>query len=118
MDSRHPYGAALTAAWYRLARSGALVRKRIGQGIAQTDADTAARVARAKADAAKLGLHSCGLASCGAREAHASQFKPCAACRTVDYCCKEHQAADWPNHKAACKAARQVKADDAGPSGS
>ena len=33
----------------------------------------------------------------------------CAACKTVAYCCKEHQVEDWPAHKAACKAARMRK---------
>jgi hypothetical protein len=42
---------------------------------------------------------------CAAREAHPAQFKSCAACRAVVYCCREHQVADWPSHKAACKAA-------------
>jgi hypothetical protein len=57
---------------------------------------------------------------------HASQFKRCAACSTVVYCGKACQTADWPAHKAACKAARKAAAaaaaqhelpdDAAGPS--
>jgi len=27
----------------------------------------------------------------------------CAACRTVHYCSKEHQVADWKQHKVNCK---------------
>jgi hypothetical protein len=68
--------------------------------------------ARRAADAAAAapGLRSCGLASCGAREAHPNHFKSCAACRIPVYCCKEHQTEHWPDHKAACKAARKGKA--------
>ena len=57
------------------------------------------------------GLRSCALAGCGAKEAHPQHFKSCAACRGVVYCCKEHQTADWPAHKPACKAARKAKAE-------
>ena len=54
-------------------------------------------------------LRACALASCAAREAHEAQFKKCAACLTVSYCCREHQLTDWPAHKAACKAARKAQ---------
>ena len=65
------------------------------------------------------GLRRCALASCGAKEAHPSHYKACAACRGVVYCCKEHQQQHWPSHKAACKAARKEAAEAAasGPSG-
>jgi hypothetical protein len=49
------------------------------------------------------GRRRCALAGCGAKEAHVSHFKTCAACKAVVYCSREHQVADWPNHKAACK---------------
>jgi hypothetical protein len=55
-------------------------------------------------------LRICALASCAAREAHVSHFSKCGACKTVAYCCKEHQVADWSDHKAACKAARKEAA--------
>jgi hypothetical protein len=42
-----------------------------------------------------------------ATEPHAKAFKLCSACMRVVYCTKEHQAADWPAHRAACKAARR-----------
>ena len=64
------------------------------------------------------GLRSCTLAGCGAKEAHLAQFKRCAACKAVVYCCCEHQVAGWPSHKRACKAARTAAAEEeAGPSG-
>jgi hypothetical protein len=60
---------------------------------------------------AGAGLRSCALgAACGKREATRQQFKLCSACKTVAYCCREHQAAHWPAHKAACKAARNATA--------
>jgi hypothetical protein len=53
----------------------------------------------------------CALPSCGAREAHVSHFKLCAACKTVVYCSKAHQAEDWTRHrKEECKAARAAAA--------
>jgi hypothetical protein len=98
-----PTGAALLRAWRALQRSGVLAAR----GIA----------ARARADERSLGgcrvvritpdMRRCALASCGEPEMHAKgQFKLCAACKTVAYCCKAHQAEDWAAHKAACKAAR------------
>lgn len=59
------------------------------------------------------GLRCCALASCGIKEAHPQHFKSCAACRGPVYCCKEHQTADWPRHKAECKAARKATAEAA-----
>jgi hypothetical protein len=79
-------------------------------------------VLQVNADAARTapGLRSCALARCGAREEHPSHFKCCVACRVPAYCGKECQTEDWPNHKAACKAARKAKeqasSDGAGPS--
>ena len=58
------------------------------------------------AAAATATLRTCTLASCGAREAHEAHFNLCSGCRRVAYCSREHQAADWRAHKAACKAAR------------
>jgi hypothetical protein len=55
-------------------------------------------------------MRACALRSCGAHETHVEQFKLCAACRGVVYCSKAHQAEDWRDHKAACKAARQAAA--------
>ena len=54
---------------------------------------------------------SCALASCETREAHPQHFKRCAACRTVAYCSREHQVADWPAHKAVCKATRKAASE-------
>ena len=55
-------------------------------------------------------LRGCALDACAAREVHPGQYKKCAACLAVAYCCREHQVAHWPSHKAACKAARKAAA--------
>ena len=54
-------------------------------------------------------LRCCALASCSAKEAHVAHFKSCAACHKAVYCSRDHQVADWANHKHACKAARMTK---------
>ena len=66
-------------------------------------------LAAAKAAAAPERMRACALGSCGVREAFAGQHKLCGGCAAVVYCCKEHQVAVWPAHKAACKAARAAK---------
>jgi len=67
--------------------------------------------ARSAASAPEL-LRHCALASCSAKEAHKAHFSRCSACKTVVYCSKDCQLADWPAHKKACKAARKA-ADEA-----
>jgi hypothetical protein len=99
----------------RLHHSGVLEMRCIGGtadmrsvALAQQRAE---RCAQERADAAaSRQLRSCALASCGSTEAHISHFKFCGACKAVAYCCREHQVADWPAHKAACKAARKAAA--------
>ena len=94
-------------AWRRVERSGAIARHVMGGGVQMPESMDAGFDAAA-AEAAVRGLRTCALVGCGAREVHVSQFKRCGACRTVAYCCREHQVADWPSHKAACKAARKA----------
>jgi hypothetical protein len=109
-------GAQLLAAWDRVERSGVLQARNIGDAIARR-ACTEERVAAfAAAALAAKGLRVCALDSCGAREVHASQFKLCGACKTVCYCSREHQAAHWRQHKAACKAACNGGAGGSAPS--
>jgi hypothetical protein len=69
------------------------------------------RLTREREAAAASGqLKSCALAGCAATEAHISHFGKCSACKAVVYCCREHQQADWPAHKTACKALRKAAA--------
>jgi hypothetical protein len=103
----------LVAPWRRVQASGVLQQRRVSYVAAQTRARCAASRAAAEAEASAHGLRACALPSCGAREAHVSHFKLCAACKTVAYCGKAHQAEDWARHKAACKAARAAAAASA-----
>ncbi len=115
-DMNKPETKKLCAAWQRLLRSGVLRERGIDEGIDAGHQRTVRLHAAAEADLAAGRLQQCALAGCAARETHVSQFKRCGACRTVSYCCREHQVEDWPSHKAACKAARKAAADPAGAS--
>jgi hypothetical protein len=102
-------------AWARVQASGVLQRRELHEaGADMSSAIQRGRRNREAADArqARRGLRSCGLDSCGATEAHLDHFKRCSACKAIVYCCREHQVADWPAHKAACKAARKAAAAD------
>jgi hypothetical protein len=93
-------------AWRRVERSGAIAMRMLYADDGSTTS-ISTRLDAAAAEAAVRGLRECALAGCASKEVHVSQFKRCGACRTVAYCCRDHQLADWPAHKAACKAARK-----------
>lgn len=110
----------LVGAWHRLQRSGVLQARHIEERIRVGEPKMRANLAAFAKSLSAPGLRTCALPGCGAKEAHPQLFKSCGACRSVAFCCKEHQVEDWPNHKAACKAARKAQAaeeDEAGPSG-
>jgi hypothetical protein len=101
-------------AWARVQASGVVHRRdlHLTSTILASSLDKTKRGwDAANARELRRGLRSCGLASCGAKEAHVDHFKRCSACKTVVYCCKEHQLEHWPAHKAACKAARKAAAE-------
>ncbi len=102
-----PTGAALAAAWARLQATGVLSAPLVSAHAMAFERELAAREAARAAAAAAPACRTCAFGGCGARELHAAHFKSCSACRGVAYCSKEHQVEDWPNHKAACKAARK-----------
>ncbi len=103
--------AHLLASWEALQNSGVLQQRNVDGGIAVSQQHNDDACSEAARRVATHGLRACALAArCGARELHATQFKKCAACQGVVYCCKAHQEADWPAHKAACKAARKAAA--------
>ena len=114
----------LTGAWEGLQRSGVLEARHIEENLRQLEEAMEPSV-RAQQEAVQKsltapGLRRCALDGCGAKEAHPTHFKSCAACRAVVYCCREHQVEGWPSHKTACKAARKAAAaaeDEARPSG-
>ena len=102
-------------AWARVQASGVLERRGLIGACADLTRTMQAREGILDVQderQARRGLRSCGLASCGAKEAHVDHFKRCSACKTVVYCCREHQLEHWPAHKAACKAARKAAAND------
>jgi len=101
----------LADAWQRVERSGAIAMRELDDTPAVPRDSINASFDAAAAEGAVRGLQTCALADCAAKEVHVSQFKRCGACRTVAYCCREHQVEDWPAHKAACKAARKTAAD-------
>jgi hypothetical protein len=105
--------------WQALQASGMLANRGTACGISTAKAKLAERTAAEEASAHTRKLQTCALPACGAREVHEAQFKKCAACRLVVYCCKEHQAEHWTTHKKPCKAARkaaEAAAGGAGPS--
>jgi len=107
----------LTDAWQRLKRSGVLETRGILDEVQRRVKAKRRETFHAVIDAAMAapGLRTCALAGCGAKEAHPQHFKSCAACRTVVYCCREHQVEGWPSHKKACKAAcKAAAASEAG----
>ena len=112
----------LASAWQRLQRSGVLQARCIEERIRKDAVKQAELQAAMQSSMTAQGLRTCALPGCGAKEAHPTHFKSCAACRGVVYCCREHQVAGWPSHKKACKAALKAAAaadeeDGAGPSG-
>ena len=113
-----PIRRAMFAAWERLQRSGVLLERDLERLSAERAGLAAEATTAINERYATAVLRPCALDACGAREVHESQFKKCAACKGPVYCCKEHQTADWPAHKAACKAARKAATDGgAGPIG-
>ena len=100
-----PAHQQVLSAWEELQRSGAL--RNFQLHAMYSHVQEAQVHVRAASRVAAYGLRACAHAACGAREVHATQFQRCSACQAVVYCCREHQLADWPGHKAACKAARE-----------
>jgi hypothetical protein len=99
----------MAEAWRRVERSGVMAVRQL-MDTPSTSVSVGTCLDAAAADAAARGLRECALAGCAAKEVHVSHFKSCGACRKVAYCCREHQVADWPALKAACKAARKAAA--------
>jgi hypothetical protein len=49
-----------------------------------------------------------GLPACDACRLPSAALRQCAACKQARYCSRECQSKAWPQHKAACKAARKA----------
>ena len=113
------YGPVFCAPVLRKWRSNAVssvlrARGVLQTGIAKHEQSQADFSARQRADVAQHGLWDCALPSCSKTETSVKEFAGCTGCRSVVYCCVEHQALDWKAHKKACreKKARLV-ADEA-----
>ena len=115
------YDSAFCAAVLRKWRSEAVssvlrARGALQTGIAKSEQSKADFHVRQRADIAKHGLRDCALPSCSKTEKTVKEFAGCSGCRTVVYCCLEHQALDWRAHKKSCRekeAARLVAGEEA-----
>ena len=102
------YEPAFYASVFRKWRSNAVSSVLQARGVLQTwvaevEQNRAEFDARQRADVAKHGLRDCALPSCSKTEKTVKEFAGCSGCRTVVYCCLEHQALDWRAHKKACR---------------
>ena len=102
------YDPAFCASVLRKWRSDAVTsvlraRGVLQTGIANVEQSNAEFEALKRADIAKHGLRDCALPSCSKTEKTVKEFAGCSGCRTVVYCCLEHQALDWRVHKKACR---------------
>ena len=96
--------AAVLRKWRSKAVSNALRARGVLQtGVDDFQQDNAEYEARQRADVAKHGLRDCALPSCSKTETTVKEFAGCSGCRSVVYCCLEHQALDWRVHKKACR---------------
>ena len=106
--STRRHGPAFCAAVLRKWRSDAVsnvlrARGVLQTGIAEHEQIIAEFETRQRADIAKHGLRDCALPSCAKTEKTVKEFAGCSGCRSVVYCCLEHQALDWKAHKKACR---------------
>ena len=114
------YEPIFCAAVLRKWRSGAVssvlrARGALQTGVATSEQNNAEFEARQRADIAKHGLRDCALPSCSKTEKTVKEFAGCSSCRSVVYCCLEHQALDWRAHRKACleKEAARLAAEEA-----
>ena len=84
-------------------RSVVQARGVLQTGIAKVEQSHAEFEALQRADIVKHGLRDCALPSCSKTEKTVKEFAGCSGCRSVVYCCLEHQALDWRVHKKACR---------------
>ena len=113
----HAFCAAVLRKWRSDAVSSALrARGALQTGVAEHEQDKAEFYARQGADIAKHGLRDCALPSCFKTEKTVKEFAHCSGCRSVVYCCAEHQGLDWTKHKKACrkKQAELLAAEEGG----
>ena len=116
--SKRIYDRAFCAAVLRKWRSDAVSSVLQARGVLQTgitdyEQSNADFEDRKRVDIEKHGLRDCALLSCAKTEKTVTEFAGCSGCRSVVYCCLEHQALDWRAHKKACREAEQHAAKEA-----
>ena len=95
---------AVLCKWRSEAVSSVLRARGVLQtGVAKAQATIAEFEARQREDIAKHGLRDCALPSCSKTEKTVKEFAHCSGCRSVVYCCAEHQRLHWTMHKKACR---------------
>ena len=85
-------------------------------GITKAEQISAEFDARQREDIAKHGLRDCALPFCSKTATTVKEFAHCSGCRSVVYCCTEHQGLHWTKHKKACreKEAARLAAEEGG----
>ena len=102
--------ASVLRKWRSNAVSSVLQARGVLQtGIAMAEQTHAEFEALKRAGVAKHGLRDCALPSCSKTEKTVKEFAGCSCCRTVVYCCLEHQALDWKAHKKVCREAEAAR---------
>ena len=119
--SPQKYDPAFCAAVLRRWRSDAVRSVLRARGVLQTgtafhEQTSAEFDDRQREDIAKHGLRVCALPSCSKTETTVKEFAHCSGCRSVVYCCAEHQGLHWTKHKKACreKEAARLAAEEGG----
>ena len=96
--------AAVLRKWQSNAVSSVLRARGVLQtGVSEYEQVRSEFDVRQRANIAKHGLRDCALPSCSKTEKTVKEFAGCSGCRSVVYCCLEHQALDWRAHKKACR---------------
>ena len=107
------FWAAVLRKWRSEAVSSVLRARGVLQtGTAKSEQTAAEFEGRKRADIVRHGLRDCALPSCSKTEKTVKEFAGCSGCRTVVYCCLEHQALDWKAHKKACREAEAARLAD------
>ena len=114
MPTSNNYDPSFYAAVLRKWRSDAVssvlrARGVLQTGIAKCEQSQAEFEALKRADITKHGLRDCALPSCAKTEKTVKEFAGCTGCRSVVYCCPEHQALDWKDCGGAQKGVREME---------
>ena len=109
-EYRPSFCAAVLHKW----RSEAVSKVLGARGVLQTGVAGRKHIqadfqARQRVDIVKHRLRDCALPSCSKTEKTVKEFAGCSGCRSVVYCCLEHQALDWRAHKKVCREMEEAR---------